>query len=385
MHVHEYQAKQVISGYGIAVPNGGVARTPEDAEAIARQTGGEQIYIRAQYHAAGRLACHATRIADSAEGARAAAEELLGSTQPTPLGPKKVRLVLVERVPPAAQLLYLAAVMDTLRNAPVIIGVKLDGTDFVTPPPPDPNRAVVIPIDATAGLMPHHARYIAFQLTNDKVMAVRVADVATKLYRALVGRDALNVEINPLIVAVNSRVIAGYAAVEFDDFGLFRHRMVGDMRDEDEAGPGELAAIEAGIHYTRLGGEVACVATGIGLVKTSLHAVSVAGGCPSCYVDLDESPTAEQLDEALRLAATGGTKSILIAGMLDSRGGERFGYRLAETLTDSPTKVPVRVCLDGPAAETARAALEGVPGDVQCVWPLTAAAEASLRAVEGQP
>jgi succinyl-CoA synthetase beta subunit len=303
MKVHEYQAKSLLAKYGVPVPKGEVADTPEAAREAAKRLGGP-VVIKAQIHAGGRGKGGGIKVAKSAEEAFSQASAILGMTLVTPqTGPEGriVRKVLVEEALEAERELYLALTLDRSRARPVAIASRSGGMEIEEVAARDPKAVVREAIDPALGVFPFQARRLAFELGLDGEAFKAGTALVQALFRAYVDTDASLAEINPLVVTRDGRVLALDAKMNFDDNALFRHADVRAMRDLSEEDPLEVEASKFGLNYIKLDGNVGCMVNGAGLAMATMDLVKLAGGEPANFLDVGGGASEEQVKNAFRI------------------------------------------------------------------------------------
>jgi succinyl-CoA synthetase beta subunit len=301
--VHEYQAKSLLAQYGVAVPEGEVAESPEGAREIAKRLGGAAV-VKAQIHAGGRGKGGGVKVAKDAEQAFEHARAILGMTLVTPqTGPagRVVRKVLVEEALDIERELYLGVTLDRSRALPVVIASRSGGMEIEEVAAKDPSAVIREPADPFLGLFPFQARRLAFALgLADKPFREAVS-LMQSLFRAYVETDSTLAEVNPLLVTRDGRVLALDAKMTFDDNALFRHPDIREMRDLAEEDPLEVEASKFGLNYIKLDGNVGCMVNGAGLAMATMDLVKLAGGEPANFLDVGGGATEEQVTNAFRI------------------------------------------------------------------------------------
>jgi len=315
LKVHEYQAKALLSRYGVAIPRGEVADGPGQAQEIARRLGGP-VVVKAQIHAGGRGKGGGIRVAEDEAQAFEHAKAILGMTLVTPqTGPegRVVRKVLVEEALEADRELYLAATLDRSRARPVVIASKSGGMEIEEVAARDPKAVVRDPVDPALGMFPFQARRLAFELGLVGEAFKQGVLLVESLFRAYVDTDASLAEINPLVVTRSGRVLALDAKMTFDDNALFRHPDIREMRDLGEEDPLEVEASKFGLNYIKLDGNVGCMVNGAGLAMATMDLVKLAGGEPANFLDVGGGANEEQVRNAFRIILSdGNVRAILI-------------------------------------------------------------------------
>jgi len=303
MKVHEYQAKSLLAGYGVAIPKGEVASTPEEAREIAKRLSGGAV-VKAQIHAGGRGKGGGIRVAKDPEQAFEHARAILGMTLVTPqtgAAGRIVRKVLVEEALDLDRELYLGVTLDRSRSLPVVIASKSGGMEIEEVAAKDPSAVLREPVDPFLGLFPFQARRLAFALGLAGDSFREGVSLMQALFRAYFETDSTLAEINPLLVTRAGRVLALDAKMTFDDNALFRHPDIKAMRDLEEEDPLEVEASKFGLNYIKLDGSVGCMVNGAGLAMATMDLVKLAGGEPANFLDVGGGASEEQVKNAFRI------------------------------------------------------------------------------------
>ena len=303
MKLHEYQAKQLLSRYGIPVPKGGVASSPEEAQARAADTGLPAV-LKAQVHAGGRGKAGGVRLASTRDEVREYARQLLGSRLVThQTGPEglPVGALLVEEAMQPERELYFGLLIDTSARLPVIIASDAGGMEIEEVAASQPHRVVRLHIDPLTGVLPYHGRNLVHRMNLSSDFARPVTQVAQAAYRLFAENDCSLVEVNPLVVTADGRMLALDAKVTLDDNALFRHPELSALRDVSQEDPFDAKAADVGINYIRLNGAVGCLVNGAGLAMATMDLVKWAGGEPANFLDVGGGASEEQLVAALEM------------------------------------------------------------------------------------
>jgi succinyl-CoA synthetase beta subunit len=303
MKVHEYQAKSLLSRYGVAVPRGEVAGTADETREIARKLGGA-VVVKAQIHAGGRGKGGGIRVARYPDEAFEHARAILGMTLVTPqTGPagRVVRKVLVEEALDLDRELYLGVTLDRSRALPMVIASRSGGMEIEEVAARDPAAVLSEAVDPSLGMFPFQARRLAFALGLAEDSFRQGVSLMQSLFRAYVETDATLAEVNPLLVTSSGRVLALDAKMTFDDNALFRHPDIREMRDLAEEDPLEVEASKFGLNYVKLDGNVGCMVNGAGLAMATMDLVKLAGGEPANFLDVGGGANEEQVKNAFRI------------------------------------------------------------------------------------
>jgi len=297
MKIHEYQAKQILSRFGVTVPKGEVAYTPEEAREIATRLGGT-VVVKAQIHAGGRGKAGGVKVVHSAAEAETVAGEILGkklvTAQTGPEG-RIVRRLLIEEGLDIAREFYLGLVIDRAAAAPVFMASSEGGVEIEVVAAEHPEKILKETINPTVGLQPFQARKIAFGLGLDPSLLKEAARFFAALYHAFQASDGSLAEINPFVLTRDGRLLALDAKMNFDDNALFRHKDVRELRDLDEEDPLEVKASNYNLNYIRLDGNVGCMVNGAGLAMATMDIIQYAGGQPANFLDVGGGANEEQV------------------------------------------------------------------------------------------
>ena len=297
MKIHEYQAKQILSKFGVTTPRGDVAYTPEEARGVAEKLGGT-VVVKAQIHAGGRGKAGGVKIAKDAKDAERLANEMLGKTLITPqTGPegRVVRRVLIEEGLDIARELYLGMVIDRATARPVMMASSEGGVEIEVVAAEHPEKILKEFIDPAVGFQAFQARKLAFGLGLDASLVNEATRFLSMLYRAFEATDASLAEINPLVVTRDGRILALDAKMNFDDNALYRHKDIRELRDLDEEDPLEVKASNYNLNYIRLEGSVGCMVNGAGLAMATMDLIQHAGGSPANFLDVGGGANEEQV------------------------------------------------------------------------------------------
>jgi len=304
MNIHEYQAKALLAKFGVAVPRGGVAFTPNEAVEAAEKLGGPVWVVKAQIHAGGRGKGGGVKVVKSIDAVRAEAERMLGMTlvthQTGPQG-REVKRLYVEEGCDIARELYLSLLVDRGTGRVTVIASTEGGMDIEEVAAHTPEKIITIPVDPVVGLSPHYARRIAFSLGLEGKQVGAAVKFLTALYKASTELDAALLEINPLVVTGAGDIIALDAKMNIDDNALFRHPDVAELRDEDEEDPMELEASRHELNYVKLDGNIGCMVNGAGLAMATMDIIKLYGGEPANFLDVGGGATKERVTAAFKI------------------------------------------------------------------------------------
>jgi len=311
MNIHEYQAKELLQKFGVAIARGKVASSAEEAEQIAREIAPAEIVVKAQIHAGGRGKGTFTsglkggvHVCKTPEEAREIAKKMLGQTlvtHQTGAAGRVVNKVLVAESAQIAREIYFAILLDRATAAPLIVASTEGGVEIETVAVRSPEKIIRESVDPLAGLQPFQTRKLAKQLNFESSQLKAASKLFDALFRTFIGLDCSMVEVNPLVMTAKGEVLALDAKFNFDDNALFRHPEVAAMRDVAEEDPREVEASQHGLNYIGLDGNIACLVNGAGLAMATMDIIKFYGGNPANFLDVGGSATEEQVTEAFKI------------------------------------------------------------------------------------
>ncbi len=315
MKVHEYQAKEIFRQFGVPVPRGGLAETPQDAARVAAEIGGP-VAVKAQVHAGGRGKAGGIRLAKDSQEVERIASEMLGMKLVThQTGPQGVvvRKLLVEEASKIERELYVGVVIDRAAEMPVMMASQAGGMDIEEVAASTPEKILKVYVDPAAGFQPFMGRRLAYGLGLDGALTRPAGELMASLYRTFLEKDCSLAEVNPLVVTADGRLLALDAKLNFDDNALYRHPEIVEMRDTAEEAPLEVEASRHSIAYIKLDGNIGCMVNGAGLAMSTMDVIKLAGGEPANFLDVGGGASSTQVSNALRIlmADTQG-KAVLI-------------------------------------------------------------------------
>ena len=316
MKIHEYQGKAILKEYGVPVPRGIVARTPEEAESAAKELGTDVVVVKAQIHAGGRGKGGGVKLAKSPEEAKEIASQMLGmmlvTHQTGPEG-REVKTLLVEEGLPIDKEFYLGITLDRVTGRNVFMASSAGGMDIEKVAEETPELILKETIDPAVGLRPFQARKLAFGLGIPSELVNQAAKFMLSLYDAYEKTDASLIEINPFLLTKDNRLIALDAKVNFDDNAMFRHKDYGELRDLNEEEPLEIEASKFDLNYIKLDGNIGCMVNGAGLAMATMDIINLAGGEPANFLDVGGGASQERVEQAFKiLLADQNVKAVLI-------------------------------------------------------------------------
>jgi succinyl-CoA synthetase beta subunit len=353
LKIHEYQAKQLLKQYGVPVPAGQVAETPEEVRDAARQIG-KRVVIKGQVHSGGRGKAGAVKLADNDTQAEQIAKELLGKTLffAQANANIKVRRVLVEEAVAIDKEIYAAITQDRARQRDVVIVSTKGGMDIEEVAHNNPADIAKLFLDPLLGLPDYAARQVLFDAGFPKESINKGVAVLKALYAAYVGTDATLAEINPLVITKDGAIIAGDAKWDIDDNALIRHPDFLAFKDEADEDPFEAEAHRRGIQYVRLeGGDIGIIGNGAGLVMTTMDEVKRAGGKPADFLDIGGGAKAEAVASSLELVLSDpNVKGVLFNIFGGITRGDEVAKGIIEGTAKLDIKVPIVIRLAGTRA-----------------------------------
>jgi succinyl-CoA synthetase beta subunit len=362
MNFHEYQAKDLFADYGIPVPAGRVASTPVEALAAARELGGDAWVVKAQVHAGGRGKAGGVKLARSLEEVRREAERMLNmkiSTYQTGGLELPVGKVLIAEALDIDSELYLSALTDRVHRCVTFMGSAAGGVDIEQVASTDPERIVTVRVDNTAGLQAFQARQMGFGMGLDAARVRQLSSIMSALYRLYKDKDLSLIEVNPLVIDGQGRLIALDAKINADDNALFRHPELAAMRDESQEDPTEVAASRHDLNYVTLDGNIACMVNGAGLAMATMDVIKLNGGEPANFLDVGGGSNAQRVREAFKLILTSARVDAILVNIF---GGivrcDEIAEGIIAAVREVGVEVPVVVRLEGTNVEKGRGLLE---------------------------
>jgi succinyl-CoA synthetase beta subunit len=357
MNIHEYQAKEILRRYNVAVPNGKVAFTPEEAENNAKDLGGKIFVVKAQIHAGGRGKAGGVKLAKSPEEVKTLADEMLKMNLVThQTGPegKKVQRLLIEEGINIAQEFYLGIVLDRMISKLVFMASTEGGVEIEKVAEEKPEALIKEYVDPKIGLQPYQARKIAFGLGLSGDQVKKAVKFVMSLYRAFTETDASLAEINPLVLTVEGEVIALDAKMNFDDSALFRHPDILEFRDLNEEDPHEVEASKHRLNYIKLNGNVGCMVNGAGLAMATMDIIKLAGGMPANFLDVGGGANVETVRNGFKIILSDSNVNAILINIF---GGivrcDRVAKGIIEAAKSIELTVPMVIRLAGTNADEA--------------------------------
>jgi succinyl-CoA synthetase beta subunit len=304
MKIHEYQGKELLAKYGVTVPRGIVARTPEEARRAAEELGTSIVVVKAQIHAGGRGKGGGVKLAKSPEEAEEVARQILGMTlvtHQTGAEGREVQTLLIEEGLPIDREFYLGIVLDRVTGRNVFMASTEGGMDIEHVAEHTPEKILKETIDPAVGFQAFQARQLAFGLGIPSELVGQAVKFMMALYKAYEATDATLFEINPFLLTKDNRLIALDAKVNFDDNAMFRHKDFADLRDLNEEEPLEIEASNHDLNYIKLDGNIACMVNGAGLAMATMDIIKLAGGEPANFLDVGGGASQERVEAAFKI------------------------------------------------------------------------------------
>ena len=386
MNIHEYQAKTILSKYGVPVPRGGVAYMPAEAEDIAKKLGGSLWVVKAQIHAGGRGKGGGVKLAKTPEEVREIALKMLGMTLVThQTGPegKEVKRIYIEEGSDIANELYLSMVIDRDTSRITFMGSSEGGVEIEEVAEKHPEKIIQVTVDPAAGIQQFHARKLAFGLGIPAELTTKFVDFIFSLYKAFISTDASQLEINPLVITKQNKLIALDCKFNFDDNALFRQPEVAEMRDEDEENPLERKAARFDLSYVKMDGNIGCMVNGAGLAMATMDIIKLYGGEPANFLDVGGGANKEKVAEAFKIILSDSNVEGILVNIF---GGIMRCDVIAEGIINAAREVsldvPLVVRLEGTNVELGKKMMATSGLAIMPADNLADAAEKIVRAVK---
>ena len=384
MDIHEYQAKEILSGYGVKIAEGGLAYSPEDALQRAREIGGHLWVVKAQIHSGARGKAGGIKICKTHEEVDAAAEYLLGKrlvTHQTGPAGKVCSRLYIEAGTEIAKELYFSLLVDRSAERIVMIGSAQGGMEIEELATTNPDAIVKIHIEPAVGLQDYQARQMAFALGLDAEIMSHAVKTIRGCYRALRELDCSMLEINPLVVTPTNELIALDAKMGFDDNALFRQPRISELRDKSQEDPREMAAADRGLSYVGLDGDIGCMINGAGLAMATMDMIQQAGGEPANFLDVGGGASPERTEKAFRLVlADDNVKAMLVNIFAGINRCDWIAEGVVQAVRKIDMKIPLIVRLSGTNVEEGRRIIADSGLPIITAETLAEAAEKAVQA-----
>ena len=355
MDIHEYQAKEILKSFGVGVPDGALAYSPEQAAYRARELGGERWVVKAQVHAGGRGKAGGVRMCTSDTDILDAAADMFGmklvTHQTGPAG-KGVYRVYVEAATPFTREIYLGFVLDRTSQRVMIVASGEGGMEIEEISANKPESIVRSTVEPAVGLRDFQAREIAFALGIPPTLTQQMVRTLQGCYRAFTELDATMVEINPLVITADNRILALDGKMTFDGNALFRHPHIAELRDKSQEDPRESRAADRGLSYIGLTGSIGCIVNGAGLAMATMDTIKLAGGEPANFLDIGGGATPERVAKAFRLVTSDkNVQAVLVNIFAGINRCDWVAEGVVQALKAEAVEVPVIVRLAGTNVE----------------------------------
>ena len=384
MNLHEYQSKRLFADYGIPVPAGMPATTPEQAAEAAGKLGGERWVVKAQVHAGGRGKAGGVKLATGVAEVRDHARAMLGTRLVTPQSGSQglpVNTVYVEAGSDIGRELYLSLLLDREASRIAVIASASGGMDIERVACDTPENILSVTISPDAGLMPYQARQLAFGLELDQAQVRQFVTLIDKLYRLYLACDASLVEINPLVVTPLGDLVALDAKINIEDNALFRQPKLVELRDASQEDEKERQAAAHDLNYVSLDGDIACMVNGAGLAMATMDLIELHGGEPANFLDVGGGATSERVAAAFKLILSNDSVKAILVNIF---GGivrcDLIAEGIVAAFREVGVGVPVVVRLEGTNVDAGRALLAGSGLDIIAAQDLTDAAKKAVTA-----
>ena len=382
MNLHEFQAKELLAGYGIPVPRGSAAASADEARSAAEALGGDAWMVKAQVHAGGRGKAGGVRRADALDDVASIAEAMLGTrlvTRQTTAEGQPVSTVLVERTSNISREFYLSMLVDRGQRKVAIMASAAGGMDIEEVAATSPENIVTEFVDPAAGLQSFQVRRIGFALELDADQRRQLGSIVGSLYRLFVEKDLSLLELNPLVETDEGSLLALDAKIDVDDNALFRHRDLGELDDASQHDAKEVRAKQFDLNYITLDGDIACMVNGAGLAMGTMDIIKLYGGEPANFLDVGGGTDAEKVSEAFKLITSDGNVKAILVNIF---GGivrcDLIAEGIIRAVRETGIDVPVVVRLEGTRGERGR---ELLAESGLAVVPADSLADAAEKAV----
>jgi succinyl-CoA synthetase beta subunit len=388
MNLHEYQAKRLLTDYGIPVPRSAVARTTLEAANAARELGGARWVLKAQVHAGGRGKAGGIQLVGDLAAVEQQADRLLGSRLVTGQSAAEglpIEALLIEEPLAIARELYLGALVDRVRRRVVVMASAAGGMDIEEVAARDPDAILTEYADPAAGFQPYQGRKLAFALGLQGDLVNQFTRIVLRLAQLFQDKDLSLVEINPLVITEDNRVLALDCKINLDDNALYRQKLLADWRDPNQEEIKERSAHEHGLNYVTLDGNIACMVNGAGLAMATMDLIKLHGGEPANFLDVGGGATADKVAEAFKLILSDRNVRAILVNIF---GGivrcDLIAEGIIQAVREVDVHLPVVVRLEGTNVERGRELLAASGLSIIAADDLTDAAQKAVAAVSGK-
>ena len=387
MDIHEYQAKAILAEYGLPIAQGGLAYSPEQAAYRTSEIGGDKWVVKAQVHSGARGKAGGVKVCADEHEVWEAADEMLGKrlvTQQTGPKGKMISRLYVEEATSITAEFYLSLVLDRCSERIMLVASAAGGMDIEEVAKNNPEAIVNISVEPAVGIQKFQAREIAFALGLGAKQVNQAVTVIEACYRAFRDLDATMVEINPLVVTEDGRLVALDAKMAFDDNALFRRQQISELRDKSQEDPLEMKAADRGLSYVGLDGNIGCIINGAGLAMATMDMIKDAGGEPANFLDIGGGASPERVAKAFNLVLSDeNIEAILVNIFAGINRCDWVAEGIVQAMNKFEIKIPVIVRLSGTNVEEGRKIIAESGAELIIAESLDEAASKSVAAVAG--
>jgi len=387
MDIHEYQAKAILAEYGLPIAQGGLAYSPEQAAYRTSEIGGDKWVVKAQVHSGARGKAGGVKVCADEHEVWEAADEMLGKrlvTQQTGPKGKLISRLYVEEATSITAEFYLSLVLDRCSERIMVVASAAGGMDIEEVAKNNPQAIVNISVEPAVGIQKFQAREIAFALGLEAKQVNQAVTVIEACYRAFRDLDATMVEINPLVVTEDGRLVALDAKMAFDDNALFRRQQISELRDKSQEDPLEMKAADRGLSYVGLDGNIGCIINGAGLAMATMDMIKDAGGEPANFLDIGGGASPERVAKAFNLVLSDeNIEAILVNIFAGINRCDWVAEGIVQAMNKFEIKIPVIVRLSGTNVEEGRKIIAESGAELIIAESLDEAASKSVAAVAG--
>ena len=386
MDIHEYQAKELLAKFGVPIPRGALAYSPEQATYRATEIGGNKWVVKAQIHSGARGKAGGIKVCSDDTEIQRAAEELLGKmlvTHQTGPAGKLVSRLYIEEATDIAKEIYLAFVMDRATERIMVIASAAGGMEIEEISTKQPDTIIRVSVDPAVGMQRFQAREVAYGLGVDPEIITKLVPTIMGCYRAFRDLDATMVEINPLVVTKDKNLFALDAKMSFDDNALFRRPHIAELRDKSQEDPRETYASDRGLAYVGLDGNIGCVVNGAGLAMATLDMIKLAGGEPANFLDIGGGASPERVAKSFKAVLRDkNVKTLLLNVFAGINRCDWVAKGVVDAVKELDIKMPIIVRLAGTNVEEGRRILNESSLSVITAETLAEAAEKDVAAAK---
>jgi malate-CoA ligase subunit beta len=386
MDIHEYQAKELLSKFGVPIPRGGLAYSPEQATYRATEIGGTKWVVKAQIHSGARGKAGGIKVCSTDTEIERAAEAMLGkklATHQTGPNGKLVSRLYIEEATDIAKEIYLAFVMDRATERIMVVASAAGGMEIEEISAKQPDTIIRVSVDPAVGMQQFQAREVAYGLGVDPEIINKLVPTILACYRAFRDLDATMVEINPLVITKDKNLFALDAKMSFDDNALFRRPHIAELRDKSQEDPRETYASDRGLAYVGLDGDIGCVVNGAGLAMATLDMIKLAGGEPANFLDIGGGASPERVAKSFKAVLKDKkVKALLLNVFAGINRCDWVAKGVVDAVTELNIKLPVVVRLAGTNVEEGRRILNESGLTVITAETLAEAAEKAVAAAK---